>query len=111
MMDKNEKMTLNEISGISYRNARKRQENGANINAGTMAMLKHCATEVVEAAEAYSKYKHSIYGDKEDFASELADIVCCAAIIAEAEKIDLDEAVLDCLVKNRLRAEGKGDKK
>lgn len=115
-MDKNEKMTLNEIAGISYRNARKRQDNGANINVGTRAMLKHCATEVVEATEAYAKYQadgehHDDYVYPANFASELADIICCCTIIAEGEKIDLDQAVADCLEKNRLRAEGIGDKK
>lgn len=115
MTDKNEKMTLNEIAGISYRNARKRQENGAHINVETGAMLKHCATEVVEATEAYGHWLHyENYDDskrrKNQFALELADIICCCTIIAEGEKIDLDQAVADCLEKNRLRAEGIGDK-
>lgn len=119
-------MNLNEIAKASYETAKKRQENGANISVKTRDMLKHCATEVVEAMEAYQKYGYApcfeegssiqelnrkIEGHKNNFASELADIISCAAIIAHAEGIDLDKAVADCLEKNRLRAEGRGDKK
>lgn len=109
-------MTLNKIAEQSYNDATKRQQNGANINTDTISMLKHTATEVVEATEAYAKYQadgehHDDYVYPANFASELADIICCCTIIAEGEKIDLDQAVADCLEKNRLRAEGIGDKK
>lgn len=120
MLEKTGQITLNEIAKESYETARKRQENGANISVETRNMLKHCATEVVEAMEAYSVYA-CFQDDKEldldircfkdRFAAELADIVCCAAIIAGKEHIDLDRAIANCLKKNRLRAEGKGDKK
>ena len=111
-------MNLNEIAKASYETARKRQENGANISVKTRDTLKHCATEVVEAMEAYTvmnrypqlnKPEQEIF--KERFASELADIISCAAIIAHAEEIDLNKAMSSCLEKNRLRAEGRGDKK
>lgn len=110
-------MNLNAVAKASYETAKKRQENGANISVKTRDMLKHCATEVVEAMEAYTtmncypqlnKSEQEIF--KERFASELADIISCAAIIAHAEGIDLDKAVADCLEKNRKRAEGTGDK-
>lgn len=109
-------MTLNKIAEQSYRDAVKRQQNGANINVNASEMLKHTATEVVEATEAYINWCHyENYDDskrrKIAFASELADIICCAAIIAESEDIDLDKAVADCLEKNRKRAKGIGDKK
>lgn len=110
-------MNLNAVAKASYETAKKRQENGANISIKTRDMLKHCATEVVEAMEAYTimncypqlnKPEQEISKDR--FASELADIICCAAIIAHAEEIDLDKAVADCLEKNKKRAEGTGDK-
>lgn len=110
-------MNLNAVAKSSYETARKRQENGANISVKTRDMLKHCASEVIEAMEAYTvmdcypqlnKPEHEIFKDR--FASELADIISCAAIIAHAEGIDLDKAVADCLEKNRKRAEGTGDK-
>ena len=129
MLKKTGQITLNEIAKISYETARKRQENGANISVETRDMLKHCATEVVEAMEAYANYEDRLHfvelskagleiDDnrktdvmKSKFASELADIICCAAIIAHAEKINLNKAMASCLEKNRLRAEDKGDKK
>lgn len=110
-------MNLNELAKASYETAKKRQENGANISVKTRDMLKHCATEVIEATEVYTKMdcypqlnkpEQEIF--KYRFASELADIISCAAIIAHAEEIYLDKAVADCLEKNRKRAVGIGDK-
>lgn len=107
-------LSLNEIAKLSYENARKREENGGHISAKTQSMLKHCATEVVEATEAYSRlnFEKLVFSaeTKRKFASELADIICCCTIIAGRERIDLDKAVADCLEKNRKRAEGTGDK-
>lgn len=108
-------LSLNEIAKLSYENAKKREENGGHISTETRAMLKHCATEVVEATEAYSRlnFEKLVFSaeNKNKFASELADIICCCTIIAGREGIDLDKAVADCLEKNRKRAEGTGDKK
>ena len=119
-------MNLNEIANEAFRTAEQRERNGATIKTDTSSMLKHCATEVVEAMEAYQKYRCAPYfeegssiqelnrkieGRKSDFASELADIITCVAIIAHAEGIDLNKAMASCLEKNRLRADGRGDKK
>lgn len=108
-------LSLNKIAKLSYENAKKRENNGGHISAETRAMLKHCATEVVEATEAYSRlsFEKLVFSaeNKNKFASELADIICCCTIIAGRENIDLDKAVADCLEKNRKRAEGTGDKK
>ena len=46
----------------------------------------------------------------EKFASELADIICCALIIGANEGIDIEEAVCKCMLKNAKRAYGDGDK-
>lgn len=95
-------------------------------------MLKHTATEVVEAAESYSLFKQmkditsdgtdyegfeepdtvceSYCSSKKHFSSELADIVCCCMIIAAKENIDLEQAIFECMEKNRKRADGTGDK-
>lgn len=108
-------MTLNKIAEQSYRNAVRRQRHGANIDTNTISMLKHTATEVVEATEVYTYWLNASGTCKDEasksiFASELADVICCIAIIAGANNIDLDKAVADCLEKNRKRAEGTGDK-
>lgn len=108
---------LNALSKTAYAIAEQRQKNGGNIKTDTLSMLKHCATEVVEATEAYSKVKYfpqlnlnEQEIEKEHFAEELADIICCVFIIAGGEGIDIEEAINDCIEKNRARAEGKGDK-
>lgn len=46
-----------------------------------------------------------------DFIGELSDIIMCALIIAGLEEINIEQALKNCLKKNKARAEGKGDKK
>ena len=114
---------LNGLCAATLANAELRQKNGGHIKSDTRSMLKHCATEVVEAAEAYLElemYKSQwdddawldIPADKPRmaFASELADIICCVLIIAGKEGIDIEQAITACVEKNRKRAEGTGDK-
>ena len=50
------------------------------------------------------------YNQKERFASELADVICCILIISANENIDIEEAVCKCMLKNAKRAYGDGDK-
>lgn len=109
-------LSLNEIAKLSCENAIMREANGGYISVGTESMLKHCATEVLEAIKAYIYWSQALdltqlQECKDSFASELADIICCCTIIAGRELIDLDKAVAHCLEKNRKRAEGTGDKK
>lgn len=122
-------INLNELKKIALENAEKRHSNGANIDTNTIKMLKHTATEVVEATEAKVVLEACIhefeYGDSEkiddlnesikkamrDFESELADIICCVLIIAEKENIDIERAIYDCIEKNERRANNIGDKK
>lgn len=106
---------LNKLCKVSLENADERHSHGAHIDTDTRKMLKHCATEVVEAMEAWTKYQddgvnYDDYVYPEHFASELADIICCCLIIAGKEKIDIEKAVNACIEKNRKRAEGIGDK-
>lgn len=116
-------IALNEAGKAALLNAKKRQTNGANIQSDSYHILKHCATEVIEATDALSNlyFGYSIIKDepkgqekiaelKEQYASELADIICCVLISAANEGIDIEKAIMNCLVKNKKRAEGKGDK-
>ena len=108
---------LNEKAKEALENAEKRNANGANIKTDPYHMLKHAATEVIEAQQAYDGV---VYGESEDpvidrfnkaaFNSELADIVCCVLIIAGKLGIDIEQAINLCIEKNRKRAEKKGDK-
>lgn len=49
---------LNQFAKEAYTSAKERQENGANISVDTLKMLKHTATEVIEATEAYRSLQH-----------------------------------------------------
>lgn len=103
---------LNGMAENMFNVALQRQKHGANISTNPLALLKHCATEVVEATEAYVRYVHDSTGDKYDmFSGELADIIACALIISDNLGIDIEKALRECYEKNRMRAEGKGDKK
>lgn len=104
---------LNELCQMAYENASKREAKDGKVSTNSLQMLKHTATEVIEATEAYNNYylRDSECVDyKKDFASELADIVCCVLIIAGKENIDMEKALTECMEKNYLRAEGRGDK-
>ncbi len=128
---------LNKLSKVTLANADLRNRNGGHIKTDTRSMLKHTATEVVEATEAATWYlgmknigdfsetdlelrwsgfeepdaaEETFQTYKKQFSSELADIICCVLIIAGKEGIDIERAVWDCIEKNRRRAEGTGDK-
>lgn len=127
---------LNQFAEQAYLIAKKRQENGAKLSCDTDKMLKHCATEVVEAMEAYVNYSalkqlgdmtkdgeemfeeleepdtayKAFCEDKKRFSSELADIISCVLIIAHGEGIDITGALVECTEKNNKRAELQGDK-
>ena len=102
---------LNELCVMAYENAEKREAKDGKVSTDTMQMLKHTATEVVEATEAYLDYGYiNKTQAKRVFASELADIVCCVLIIAGKENIDMEYALTACMEKNYMRATGKGDK-
>lgn len=102
---------LNELCQMAYENASKREAKDGKVSTNTLQMLKHTATEVIEATEAYSTYCNTDKTiHKQGFASELADIVCCVLIIAGEENIDMEKALTECMEKNYYRAIGKGDK-
>lgn len=131
-------MNLNDVAKNALENAKRREANGAKIDFHTLSMLKHCAGEVIEATEAYAKYRdiknlaedltatdldekwesqeepdtcEEYYKECEsEFASELADVICCILIISANENIDIEEAVCKCMLKNAKRAYGNGDK-
>lgn len=113
---------LNDLAYKMRNVAYVRKTNGANVDTDTMTMLKHCASEVVEATEAYNtldsaindncEYERNIIEFQEHFESELADVIACILIICANEPtIDIEEALQKCFQKNLARAEGRGDKK
>ena len=102
-------MDLNYLSKIAYEITKKRHDNGARIDLDTRSILKHTATEVVEAAEAYNSMVDGV-ANMDIFSSELADIIICVLGISGKENIDIEKAILDGMEKNRKRAEKIGDK-
>lgn len=111
---------LNELAVMAYENAAKREAKDGKVSTDTRIMLKHTATEVVEAMEAYTELARvreqnkdtevCTFYDESQFMSELADIVCCVLIIAEKENVDMEYALTACMEKNYKRAIGVGDK-
>ena len=58
---------LNKLAEEAYTIAHQRKLNGAKINPDSVIdMLKHCATEVVEATEAYTDLATEAYNDLVD---------------------------------------------
>ena len=102
---------LNELCVMAYENAEKCEAKDGKVSTDTMKMLKHTATEVVEATEAYIDNGYiNKPQSKRVFASELADIICCVLIIAGKENIDMEYALTTCMEKNYMRAIGEGNK-
>ncbi len=111
-------LDLNELAKQSQEIAKKRAEHG--LDADTTGCLKHCAGEVIEALDAFDEWQTDLklgndYPDwyvdyKKEYAGELADIIICALIAAANSNIDIEQALKDCIEKNRKRAECTGDK-
>ncbi|MCQ2598190.1 MAG: hypothetical protein MJ181_10135 [Treponema sp.] len=85
--------------------------NARNIEPVTvMNMIKHCAGEVVEASESYSKTdfqdKFLLSEKYKDFISEMSDVIMCILIVAGLEEIDIEQALRNCLKKNKARIKG-----
>ena len=53
-------VNLNILSAQCYDIAELREKNGANISTKTNQTLKHCATEVIEAMEAYNSWQEEL---------------------------------------------------
>jgi NTP pyrophosphatase (non-canonical NTP hydrolase) len=105
-------MNLKRLGAETLEILKMREQNGGKVSSSSIACLKHAATEVVEATEAYTKWQRSLSNDclKSDFASELADVFICILNVAEQENIDLTKAIYATVQKNRYRAMRKGDK-
>lgn len=107
---------LNELKKQTWEIYKKRVANGATIETDH---LKHCAGELIEAVNAREEFYERGKRVEEkryiklqtEYAHELADIIICVLNEAEKANIDIENAILEVVEKNKLRAEGKGDKK
>ena len=103
-------INLNILSQEAYRISRKREQHGA---VKIKDILKHCAGEVVEAAEARAAWESVEYFDgldKESYSEELADVIICVMIAAARDGIDLESAINHKMIVNLQRAQMEGDK-
>lgn len=96
-----------------------REQNGAYISTQPWGLLKHLSSEVSEVHEAYANYIDDCMLDDESkqqyaqdcLAMEVADVIVCALTFSASMNLDIKTALKNVIEKNKLRAEGKGDKK
>lgn len=91
-----------DLSGLNAFAGRAREASRMRGMDGTAEeYLKHCAGEVVEAVSEYNNWTISQdEGGRERFALELADVIMCALLAADAEGVDIEKALAVCLGKN-----------
>lgn len=127
-------INLNEKSKECFEVARKRFSNWQNVASpfDNLAMMKHCAGEVVEAMDALNFWQgasdcalcdedekeeavlrqrsatvprqRAVERARRDFSLEIADIIVCCLIVAHNNHIDIEKALFDCMKKNKDRA-------
>lgn len=90
---------LNNIAEQSLKIAEHRQQ-----KTDTISTLKHCAGEILEAVESYTRFVYSPVEEKDGFPDELADVIMCILTVSAKENIDIEQALIKCLEKNRKRA-------
>lgn len=90
---------LNNIAEQSLKIAEHRQQ-----KTDTISTLKHCAGEILEAVESYTRFVYSPVEEKDSFPDELADVIMCILTVSAKENIDIEQALIKCLEKNRKRA-------
>ena len=99
-------MNLNDIAEQAHALAKQR-----GLKTDVLSSLKHCAGEVVEATEAFTKLFDEVSpnraeGLKQDFSLELADIVICALTASYEAGINIEDAISEAMQKNAQRAYG-----
>lgn len=97
-------IALNDIAEQAYMIAKAR-----DLDTDIVSTLKHCAGEVVEATEAYTKFvstespnKAAEY--KKDLALEIADIIICALTASARIGEDIEDCISQAMQKNAQRA-------
>ena len=80
---------LNNIARQSLKIAEHRK-----LETDALSCLKHCAGEVIEAMDAYGKWRNEDYTTtKEEFENELADVIICILSVSGSEGIDIEQAI------------------
>lgn len=97
-------INLNDVAEQAYILAEKRQ-----LDTDVLSTLKHCAGEVVEATEAYTKLQSTPSPNQaevyiHDTGLELADIIICALTASVKLGIDIETSINEAMQKNARRA-------
>lgn len=97
-------MNLNDIAEQAYILADKR-----GLDTDVISTLKHCAGEVVEATEAFTKLQSTPSPNMaetylEDTGLEIADIIVCALTASVKLGIDVEKYINKAMQKNAQRA-------
>ena len=95
-------LDLNNIARQSLKIAEHRK-----LETDALSTLKHCAGEILEAVESYTRFVYSPNEEKDTFPDEMADVIMCILTLSSKENIDIEQAILNCLEKNRKRARAK----
>ncbi|WP_407453946.1 hypothetical protein [Methanobrevibacter sp.] len=90
---------LNKLSKESYETAVKR-----GLGDNDLQTLKHCAGEVIEAGMSLTNwYCECNMQTQVSYQSELADVMMCILTIFGNHEWDIEQALQDCLEKNKAR--------
>lgn len=97
-------INLNDVAEQAYLLAKQRQ-----LDTDVLSTLKHCAGEVVEATEAYTKLQSTPSPNQaevfiHDTGLELADIIICALTASVKLDIDIEASINEAMQKNARRA-------
>ena len=102
-------MNLKEASERVFEISKKRKQYKGDGD-DTIRALKHCAGEVLEAVESYTKFVYSPNEETDSFPAELADIIICVLSISAQENIDIEQAIARKMLINEGRAKNDSNK-
>jgi NTP pyrophosphatase (non-canonical NTP hydrolase) len=94
---------LNNIARQSLKIAEHRK-----LETDALSCIKHCAGEIAEATQAVDNYQSCVCEETEKkMADEVADVIMCMLTLSAEMGINIEQAILNCLEKNRKRARAK----
>lgn len=94
---------LNNIARQSLKIAEHRK-----LETDALSCIKHCAGEIAEATQAIDNYQSCVCEETEkQMADEVADVTMCMLTLSAEMGINIEQAILNCLEKNRKRARAK----
>lgn len=91
---------LNNIARQSLKIAEYRK-----LETDALSCIKHCAGEIAEATQAVDNYQSCVCEETEkQMADEISDVIMCMLTLSAEMGINIEQAILNCLEKNRKRA-------